>query len=131
MVLDYWHNVNPSERNFWRHLRESMQKLDIAVGCLLANSDEVAWASQCAEEGLPVVALETVGTISIQKGIEGAEAAAMTQTDPRSKTWNRRRTGSTVKPKQKLSYRREQLSFVSIFMRKGQVLPTLELPPRP
>ena len=82
VFLDYWRHVNPIERNFWRHLRESLQKLDVQVGCLLTNNnDEVAWATQCAEAGLPVVALEAIGAVSIAQGIEGAEAAASTQAD--------------------------------------------------
>lgn len=83
VFLDYWRHVSPSERHFWRHLRESLQKLDVQVGCLLTNTgnDEVDWATQCAEAGLPVVVLEATGAVSIAKGIEGAEAAASTQAD--------------------------------------------------
>lgn len=79
--LDYWRHVNPSERNFWRYLRESIQKLDVQVGCLLTNSVEVTWATDCAEEGLPVIVLEAIGAASIEKGIEGDEAAAVIETD--------------------------------------------------
>ena len=102
VFLDYWRLVNPTEREFWTHLRQTLLKLDVRVGCkfrshppllvvpgavflrgcvvdpgLLTNADDsemIRLATENAEDGFPVIALEEVGSERVKEGIEGDRA---------------------------------------------------------